>query len=252
MPRDDDSECSAFRRSRKSLWATTRKSRGLRQHTPPPTPSTEISGNFASQHGRTPELLHRRIFLTKHARNAWLEEASTEAELRRRTASDFLSYQNASGDFADFHSNRHTFISMLGREGVPLTIAQKLARHSDPRLTANRYTHLEMQDKEEAIHGLPTPMIRADYSDGETVDVTAPDSVVTGMVTGSSVFCCPGMASDGSWVDWQCPDEGKDKPFPEQGLDAECQQLSSIVEVHPRGFEPLTFGSVDRCSVQLS
>ena len=48
------------------------------------------------------------------------------------------------------------------------------------------------------------------------------------------------LAVDGSWADWP----GSDKPLPEQGLDAECQQLSPIVEVHPRGFEPLTFGSV--------
>ena len=31
------------------------------------------------------------------------------------------------------------------------------------------------------------------------------------------------------------------KPLPEQGFDADCQNMS---EVHPRGFEPLTFGSV--------
>ena len=35
------------------------------------------------------------------------------------------------------------------------------------------------------------------------------------------------------------------KPLPEQGFDADCQNMS---EVHPRGFEPLTFGSVDQTS----
>lgn len=48
-----------------------------------------------------------------------------------------LSYQDDNGAFADFHANRHTFMTNLGRTGVPLTTAQKLARHSDPKLTAS-------------------------------------------------------------------------------------------------------------------
>jgi integrase len=76
------------------------------------------------------------------ARSEWLEEAKDdEAELERRTESDFLTYCDDDGLFADFHANRHTFISNLGRAGVPLATAQKLARHADPKLTANVYCH---------------------------------------------------------------------------------------------------------------
>ncbi|MGL4463839.1 MAG: tyrosine-type recombinase/integrase [Planctomycetia bacterium] len=53
--------------------------------------------------------------------------------------------------FADFHALRHTFISNLGRSGVPLALAQKLARHSDPKLTANRYTHLGLDELSAAV-----------------------------------------------------------------------------------------------------
>ncbi len=52
-------------------------------------------------------------------------------------------YQDEDGLFADFHANRHTFITNPGRAGIPLGTAQKLARHSDPKLTGNIYTHLE-------------------------------------------------------------------------------------------------------------
>jgi hypothetical protein len=66
------------------------------------------------------------------ARGKWIEEATSDAERKRREASDFLTYQDEDGLFADFHSHRHTFISNLGKAGVPLSIAQKLARHCDP------------------------------------------------------------------------------------------------------------------------
>ena len=46
------------------------------------------------------------------------------------------------GRTLDFHALRVSFVSSLALSGVPLTVAQKLARHSDPRLTANVYTHL--------------------------------------------------------------------------------------------------------------
>ena len=89
------------------------------------------------------------------AREAWIEEAESEREKRRRAKSSFLKYQDDDGLFADFHSNRHTFISNLGRAGVPLATAQKLARHSTPTLTSNVYTHLELSDKAAAIGQLP-------------------------------------------------------------------------------------------------
>lgn len=89
------------------------------------------------------------------ARETWVSEAKTSRECAEREASDFLTYVDEDGAFADFHANRHTFISNLGKAGVPLTDAQKLARHSDPKLTSNIYTHLEVHDLAAAIGMLP-------------------------------------------------------------------------------------------------
>ena len=49
------------------------------------------------------------------------------------------------GDF-DFHALRHQFILDLAKAGVSLRVAQELARHSKPELTANIYTHLSAKD----------------------------------------------------------------------------------------------------------
>ena len=59
-------------------------------------------------------------------------------------------YQDEDGLFADFHANRHTFISNLGKAGVSPKVAQTLARHSDINLTMNVYTHVTPQDQREA------------------------------------------------------------------------------------------------------
>ncbi len=66
-----------------------------------------------------------------------------------------IPYRDAAGRVFDFHSLRGQYITSLGRAGVPLVTAQKLARHSDPKLTANVYTHLAMVDLAAAVESLP-------------------------------------------------------------------------------------------------
>ncbi len=51
----------------------------------------------------------------------------------------------------DFHGLRVTFATNLARADVSLVMAQKLMRHSDPRLTANVYTRLELHDAHAAV-----------------------------------------------------------------------------------------------------
>jgi integrase len=59
------------------------------------------------------------------------------------------------GRIVDVHSLRMTFGTWLARAGVPLTTAQKLMRHSDPKLTANLYTDAALLDLQGAVDALP-------------------------------------------------------------------------------------------------
>lgn len=102
------------------------------------------------------------------ARQSWIEEGEDEDERRRRAeCMDFLCYQDGNGQFADFHSNRHTFITNLERCGVSPRIAQSLARHSDIRLTMGVYTHIGLGDQTSAIELLPEPPLAARVVDNE-------------------------------------------------------------------------------------
>lgn len=57
----------------------------------------------------------------------------------------------------DFHALRATFCTSLARSGTPLTLAQRLMRHSTPLLTANVYTKLELHDARAAVARVDLP-----------------------------------------------------------------------------------------------
>jgi integrase len=61
------------------------------------------------------------------------------------------------GRVIHLHALRHSFASLLAREGVHPHVLQRLARHSDIQTTMNVYTHLLHGDEVSAIESLPQP-----------------------------------------------------------------------------------------------
>jgi integrase/recombinase XerD len=58
---------------------------------------------------------------------------------------------------ADFHALRHSYITMLEQAGATPAEAQRLARHSDIRLTLQRYTHVGMAGLGATVERLALP-----------------------------------------------------------------------------------------------
>ena len=56
--------------------------------------------------------------------------------------------------YADFHSLRHSYLTLGGRAGIDLRTLQELAGHSTPALTA-RYSHRRLHDLAGAVERLP-------------------------------------------------------------------------------------------------
>jgi hypothetical protein len=85
----------------------------------------------------------------------WLLEAKQDPELHQeRERSDMLRYNDRQNRFADFHTNRSSFITNPGKTGVAPRTAQTLACPSDVRLTKNTYSHTELAEKRQAIDQL--------------------------------------------------------------------------------------------------
>src|SRR5438874_860165 len=51
-----------------------------------------------------------------------------------------------------FHDLRGTTATRLARAGAPLVVAQRILRHSDPRLTADVYSRVDLGDLREGIN----------------------------------------------------------------------------------------------------
>mgnify|MGYP006294528367 CR=1 FL=1 len=56
---------------------------------------------------------------------------------------------------ADIHALRHTTATRLAKNGVPIATAQRILRHSDPKITMGIYSHLGVMDTHAAVEGLP-------------------------------------------------------------------------------------------------
>ena len=213
------------------------------------------------------------------ARRKWIDESETNVERTEREDSDFLSYCDASGRYADFHSNRHTFITTLERSGISPRTAQSLARHSDIRLTMGVYTHIELHDQQAAIERLPAPPGRSTDSDRSdeslratgTDDVTSADLVVPTMVPRGAENGAIRLASNEDETDTVCTEGGRKESRKGQGeFDATLElpnefrtkshrgalpctlAAGTSSKARPAGLEPATCGLEVRCSIRLS
>ena len=217
---------------------------------------------------KTSKLMKRDL---KAARQKWIEETKIPEEQARREASDFLVYQDEEGAFADFHANRHTFITNLGRAGVPLAVAQKLARHSDPKLTASVYTHLRVHDQAGAVASLPAPpdltkteeqqeggaVLLATGTDltpaGGEKDAKTSDSQAPMRLTYACQATHPatrGDAQQAPSLEVDAEDAKKQiNPLARRGLARQSTAMHNLAQVRLARFERATYGLGNRCSI---
>ena len=122
-------------------------------------------------------------------------DRNTAAMIRHDLNGAGIPFTDDAGRVFDFHALRGQFITDLARAGVPLAAAQKLARHSDPKLTSNLYTRFSVHDQAASVAGLPN--IDA------TPDVPA-DNAAEARRTGTDDELCP----------YQCPYESDAERHP--------------------------------------
>jgi integrase len=124
----------------------------------------------------------------------WLPTAA--AMLRRDLEAAGIAYAVEGPDgpeHADFHSLRHSYLTLGGRSGIDLRTLQELAGHSTPTLTA-RYSRRRLHDLTGAVGKLPdlVPTDRPDVTRAELplrvtgTDVLAVSGAVPGAVTGGA------------------------------------------------------------------
>lgn len=66
-----------------------------------------------------------------------------------------IAKQDDLGRAVSFHSLRHTYNQLLQESGVSLRHAQRLMRHSDPKLTANTYLDADRLDVDASLANFP-------------------------------------------------------------------------------------------------
>jgi integrase len=173
------------------------------------------------------------------ARAAWLKAAESPDERAKRRKSSFLAAVDDAGRVVDFHGLRHTFITNLARSGVHPTVAQRLARHSDPKLTLMRYTHVELSEQQEALALLP--------------NLSPLDKPAAGIVA-VCVARDDAPAINSVQPDATTIDVAADAPAQQETRESSRFPvvIAGSCGLRPEGLEPPTGGLEIRCSILLS
>jgi integrase len=125
----------------------------------------------------------------------WWEKAATM--LRHDLEAVGIDYvvEGADGPlYADFHALRHSYITWLEQAGVTPATAKELARHSDIRLTLDRYTHSNLTTLAAAVDKLPLPNRRCNDSP-QGVEALAIALVLSQTVLGVLGIPCSGLVA---------------------------------------------------------
>ena len=178
----------------------------------------------------------------------WIMAVQHRKDRRQRLNSEFLVYRGTDGKVADFHSLRHAYVTNLVASGAAPKDAQTLARHSDCRLTLDRYTHVVRGGLAAAVERLPTLDSPKPNTGSERLRATG----TYGGEKSVSDLCQSTVRNRVSKTELgrigaKGVTRRKTAKTPEKTLDSE-----GFSSLRRAGFEPATFGSVDRCSIQLS
>ena len=83
----------------------------------------------------------------------WSQQGSKMLQFDLKAAG--IPFKDEQGRFFDFHALRCQFATNLAKQGVHVSVAQGLMRHSRPELTSNIYTKIDLGPKAAAVNKLP-------------------------------------------------------------------------------------------------
>jgi len=113
--------------------------------------------------------------------------------IERDLAAAGVPYIDERGRYFDFHSLRGMCATLLALANTPLTLAQRILRHSTPILTANFYTMYELEQKSEALAKVPSldPDVQVDVTGAANIG----DASVTKTATTENDDTFPDIAA---------------------------------------------------------
>ena len=134
-----------------------------------------------------------------------------------------IPYCDEDGLYADFHANRHTFVSNLASSGVSPQLAQSIARHSDVNLTLGVYTHIQLGEQANAIEALSAPPQFRNSLD-RSLSICS-NSVVQNVDQTFGGGCHQVNAADSEPLE-PTGSLNSHNPMPDKNLDTACQCLA--------------------------